>query len=171
MSEEKETQVVERPPEPARIPLISTSNSGRINTMMDTLGAMYNNQNPGMTCRWVYSPEHRSDLSNVLTRRAQGYIPVELKDMGEDIPGFTKPDEAIRVGDVILMGISEEISKLIKAEIAERAQLQVGAVESGFYESTDSISDGHGGEHRARPRGRSVIEERDLVVNREQRTS
>lgn len=171
MSETKETQVVERPPEPVRIPLVSTSNSGRINTMMDNLSNMYESQNSGMKCRWVYSPEHRSDLSNVLTRRAQGYLPVVLKDMGQDIPGFIKPDDPIRVGDVVLMGVATEVAELLKSEIAERARNQVDAVEAGYYESTESMSDGHRGEHRARPRGRSVIEERDLVVDQEQRTS
>ena len=91
--------------------------------------------------------------------------------MGQDIPGFIKPDDPIRVGDVVLMGVATEVAELLKSEIAERARNQVDAVEAGYYESTESMSDGHRGEHRARPRGRSVIEERDLVVDQEQRTS
>lgn len=147
-------------PEPD-IPNIRVRSKGRINGMLEHLGEMFRKNNPGWDCRWVYSPSHRPELTNVIARKAEGYQDVYAKELGIEVPGI-HADEVVRVGDVILMKLPAEEREAKKQELAEAAQDAAKSVDRRFYESIEEISTpGMTEEHRPRPRGRSVIEERD----------
>ena len=160
-----------RPAEPNRIPTVKSSVKGRISRTMEMLAELYKQDNPDRDCRYVYSPEHRSDLSNVLSRMSQGYQYVFVKDLAHEVPGFEEGDSKVRVGDVVLMSIPTEVREAIQEEILEDAAHQVDAVEDGYKAAIEAATDGGRGEHRSVPRGRSIIEERDHHYDVEQRTS
>ncbi len=153
------------------IPKVTVAGRGRINSMMNRLASMYVELNPDRAVRWVYSPMHRPELSTVLGRRAQGFAPVLVEDLHEEIPGM-KPDEEVRVGDLILMSIEKEARDEMRAELKERALEQARSVDRAYYDSLTAETVSPSGEvHRARPRGRSVIEELEHSYELKQRTS
>ena len=122
--------------------------------------------------RWVYSPEHKRELSNVVSRMSEGYQRVDISELGEGLEDYVVGDE-VRVGDVILMKISRIEKTELVEELAARAQDQTQSVEAGFYEGIADLGlkDSHGDDVRARPTGRTTIEERELDYDIEQRTS
>ncbi len=146
--------------------------TGRMNRRLRMLADMYMERHPGMDVRWVYSPEHKPELSNVISRQADGYKNIYNKDLGEDfvasIPGL-KPDHPVRIGDTVLMAIPAEVRKAIQQELDTRAKGELERVEQEFHSRISSMElpSGMREEYRARPRGRSVIEEveRDIDVD------
>lgn len=132
---------------------------------------MYEDNNSGREARWVYHPEHKPELSNVIARRAQGYVPV----LGKEVPGLEIPgagdDEAVRVGDVVLMSIATDDREEIRQELKERADESAQAIEREFYKDTEAITaQGMTEQSRARPRGHARIEEREFVFDYVQRS-
>ena len=159
-----------RPEVPDNVPRVTVQSKGRVTQMMEQLADLYKAKHPDRDVRYVYSPVHRPDLSNVLTRRAQGYIPVIAQELGTDVPGI-KADEDVRVGDVVLMSIERATREAISQELEDLAKEQSSSVERSFYDSIESMGDGVSEEHKPRPRGRSVIEEREFAYDIEQRSS
>jgi hypothetical protein len=142
---------------------------GRMNRRMKQLSDLYIGQNPGKATRWVYSPAHKPDLSNVLSRQADGYQVVYNKDLGSDfaasLPGL-KPEEPVRIGDVVLMSIAAEVQKAFQAELDQLAKGEMQRVEQEFHHSIEDIGGpGLNDRYRARPRGRSVIEEVERTMD------
>lgn len=151
-----------------RVPRVRTGSRGKISQTLDMLGEMYKKDNPEREIRWVYHPEHRPDLSNVITRRAQGYVEVYVEDLGDTVLGL-KSGEVVRVGDLILMSCPTEVKEELREEIAERAREQASSVQREFYDSIDQVAKPGGAEMRAR--GKAAIEEREASYDIEQRTS
>jgi hypothetical protein len=151
----------------ARVPKISARKAGKVGQVMEGLAAAYEQKYPDRKVRWVYSPLHRGELSNVMTRRAQGYSPVLAEDLGS-LDGFD-PSDQVRVGDCILMSITAEERKEIEAEIKSRADEQARSVESEYYHTVGSLDSREAGQPRMRPSGRAVIEERDREFEIHQR--
>lgn len=145
--------------EPREIPKVSSKKAGQVGQMLEGLAQLFRELNPGKSCRWVYAPLHRGELSNVLGRRAQGYRQVFVKDLGS-LDGFD-PEDVVRVGDCILMSIPEEVQHAIAMEKQERASSQLKQVEQEFYNNIGGLDERDGAEPRMRPSGRAVIEERD----------
>lgn len=174
MSDEKmDLDPVEAPrPRPRKVPRVRTRHPGKVNRILEGLAQMFKDHNGEWDCRWVYHPEHKKELSNVIARKSEGYQHVALTDLGDDITDFIDGDE-VRVGDVVLMKISRVEREELKEELAERAQEQSNSIDSGFYEEVEGVEtrSKSGEVHRARPRGRTVIEERDLEIDQEQRSS
>lgn len=133
---------------------------------MRQLADLYLENSEGKDVRWVYSPQHKPDLSNVLSRQADGYRLVKVEDLGEDlehiVPGL-EPDEPVRVGDVVLMSIAADVRQGIFAELQARAVAERDRVEENFYAAIEEI-EASKDEYQPRARGRSVIEEVEREV-------
>ena len=157
-----------------RVPLVKMKTAGKVSRTLEGLAVMFRAANPDMACRWVYSPEHKKELSNVLSRKSDGYQEVFGRELGSDAASLINEEEVVRVSDVILMKISSMEREELKEELAGRAQEQAEAVEAKFYDTQEDfgVEDKNTGTvHRGVPRGRVVIEERDHVYDVEQRTS
>lgn len=159
-------------PRANRIPRVRTRTPGKVNRILEGIAQMFKDENTTMDCRWVYHPEHKRELSNVIARRSEGYQHVRIADLGEDASDFLDADE-VRVGDVVLMKISRMEREELLQELAERAKEQSDSVEGNFYEDQKGVhvTGADGAVHEAKARGHSRIEERELVVDQEQRTS
>lgn len=172
LTRKPEPVVAESQPRPKRIPVISTKDPGKVNRTLEGLARLFKQNNPTMACRWVYSPEHKKELSNVVARKSEGYEKVKVSDLGEGIEDYIDGDD-VRVGDVIMMKISQEEKEELVGELAARAEEQSQSVEAGFYENVADLGlqGSDGSVRRARPTGRAVVEERDHEYDVEQRTS
>lgn len=156
-----------------RPPRVEVRNRGKVSATLEGIAEEFQKDNPELKCRWVYSPEHKPDLSNVIGRKAQGYRVVVGKDssMATEMLGL-EPDEKVRVGDVILMAIPLDEYREIEADLRARAEAEKDRVSHEYYEATERIATaGMRPEHKPRPRGRAVIEERDFEFEVEQGTS
>ena len=155
-----------------RVPNVTVKKTGKVDAMMQNLADLYLKDNPNMAVRWVYYPAHKPELANVLGRQAQGYQLVHGKDIGVDLPGFSKEDP-VRVGDLVLMAVEKEVQDLIRKELNERASEQAASVDRKFYEEIENISQQapDGTIHRSSARGKVTIDERVTEIDQEQKTS
>lgn len=147
-------------------PVTRVKSAGRINRRLAQLAELYKRNNPGREVRMVYDPQHKPDLSNVLSRQVDGYRMVLVKDLGEEnaLPGV-KPDEPVRVGDTVMMSIAADEKAEIQAQLDERAKAEYGRVEQEFEHSIEEIVHKKGGKtYSPRPLGRSVTEEVEREV-------
>ena len=155
-------------------PAIHVRARGRVSAIMDQLGATYRELNPERDCRWVYAPTHKPELSNVLSRRAQGYTEVTLKELpdAEPLMRGLSSDDAVRVGDTILMSIEAELREIFKEELHSDAMEQGERVQRSYYEAQEQLEEqGSGRQHRGAARGSANIEIREKEYEYEQRTS
>ena len=142
---------------------------GKVNRRLRTIADMYLANHPEMAVRWVYSPLHKPELSNVIDRQIDGYVMIYVKDLGTDTVEFmpgVKADEPARVGDTILMAIAAAEQREIQAGLDAAAADEYGRVEEEFQGAVEDIALAKGmkEEYRVRPMGRSVTElvERDV---------
>lgn len=145
----------------AAAPVTRVKSAGRINRRLEQLADLYTALNPGRAVRWVYDPQHKPDMSNLLSRQIDGYEIILVKDLGESIalPGM-KPDEPARVGDTVMMSIAEDVVKSMRADLDQAASDEMTRVETEFHDAIDEVTHVKGGkEYRTRPMGRSIIEE------------
>lgn len=152
-------------PEP--IPQVDSKKAGHVGQTLEGIALLYKQKHPDREVCWVYSPLHRGELSNVMTKRSQGYIPVMVKDVGT-LDGFKSSDQ-MRVGDLVLMSVEKEIHEKLEAEVKERADEQLNQIEQEYYENIGALDAREGAEPRMRPAGRAVIEERDHEYEDKQR--
>ena len=161
--------------ETAKRPSVRVRARGRVSSLMDQLGELYRSQHEGRDCRWVYAPSHKPELSNVMSRRAQGYVEVTFTELPEatDLMRGLGPDDAVRVGDVILMSIEAELRDIFKQELQEDALEQGKRVERSYYDEISKLEDmgPDGKAHRSTPRGSVDISVKELEFEYEQRTS
>lgn len=146
---------------------------GKVSQRLRILADLYlaTSGNAGKSVRWVYSPLHKPELSNVINRQIDGFALIYVKELGEDtvalLPG-TDAEEPVRVGDVIMMAIDEAVRQGLQDDNAKSAEEERTRVEEEFYASVDEIqlASGMRKEYRARPRGTSITEivERDVDV-------
>lgn len=151
----------------AMVPAVDSKKAGQVGQMLEGLALAYKKKYPDREVRWVYSPLHRGELSNVMMKRAQGYKPVLVKDIGS-LDGF-EPEDRVRIGDCILMSIPAEKRRRLEAEVKERADEQLKQVEQDYYDKVSNLDAREGAEPRMRPAGRAVIEERDREYEIKQR--
>lgn len=158
----------------ARIPMVKTRRAGRVTTSLETLAEAYRKNNAEMDCRYVYDPQHKPELSNVLSRLSQGYAPVKGKDLGAEMMerASLKEEDTVRVADLVLMGIPAAEKRELEKEIAEANQEQIRSIDRNFREAIEGIAvEGRDGStHRSRAVGRSVIEEKEFEFDYTQRT-
>ncbi len=156
-----------------KTPSIRVKARGRISGLMDQLGDAYRKHFPDRDCRWVYAPTHKPELSNVLSRRAQGYEEVCICDLpeAEGLMAGLSPDDVVRVADTILMSIEAELREIFKSDLHSEAVEQSERVERKYYEELRALEEEAktGSKHKVTPRGRLTIEEKTLEYEYEQR--
>jgi hypothetical protein len=147
-------------------PAVKVKSRGKVNRRLELLAHKFRAGHPKERARFVYHPSHKPDLSNVLDRQIDGYRLVRVKELGDDIeeslPGL-KPDDLVKVGDVVMMAIDEDTYAANQAEHADRAKEELSRVDQRYYESIEEIEAKD--EHKPRPRGSSYIEFVDKEVD------
>lgn len=150
-------------------PHTKVKSAGKVSRRLETLAAKYKQNNPGRDCRWVFNPTHKPELSNVLDRTIDGYQQVKVSELGEDIaallPGL-KSEDLVQVGDLALMSIDADVRAGFQRDLAKAAREELSRVNEEFYHTVEEeMAKGVAPEHRARPRGRSVIEEVEREID------
>ncbi len=159
--EEKRTTPSKEKKEAA--PHTRVKSAGKVNRRLEILAEMYIKTHEGKDVRWVYSPIHKPELSNVVYRQADKYELVFVRDLGKDVavylPGMEN-DDLIRVGDVVMMSIDAEIRRGYQEDLDKAAEGEYARVEEEFYGTVDEIqlAKGMRQEYKVRPMGRSVTE-------------
>ena len=149
--------------EKAKAPHTRVRSGGKVGRRLKTLADMYIAKHPDQDVRFVYSPEHKPELSNVTSRHIDGYRMCYVKDLGDDVaemlPGM-KADDPVRVGDVVMMAIAASIRQDIQAGLDDPAAEEMDRVQEEFYSAVEEIElkKGMRSEYRARPRGVSITE-------------
>lgn len=159
----------------SEVPSITVNAKGRIGKLLERLAKFYEAAHPGRAVRWVYAPEHKPDLSNVLERKMDGYELVRVEDLKADDLLYDRPeDDLVRVGDLVLMSTTAQNKMERVKENEEAARNQRAQVERAFYEEQEKAevrSSATGDIHRAKPRGRATVREAEVDLNRDQRSS
>lgn len=169
---EDETVVEEGEKRTRRIPHIRMKAAGKVDRTLEGIASLFRGNNPGMTCRWVYHPEHKGELSNILSRRAEGYSMVGTDELGADAKGLLLSDDEVRVADVVLMKISIVEQKELRDELAAMALDQTRSVNEKFHEAvSETVAGGVDTEHHGQPRGKVTIQERTHEYDFDQRSS
>lgn len=148
------------------VPTTRVKSGGRTNRRIEDLTNLYKRKNPGKSVRWVYDPQHKPDLSNLLSRQVDGFRLVLVKDLGEELalPGM-KPDEPVRVGDTVMMSVDEAETRKMRAELDKAAADEMTRVEQEFSSAIEEITATKSGKtYSPRPLGRSVMEEVEREV-------
>lgn len=92
---------------------------GMLNAMLEIPAKQYEKDNPGMKCRWEYSPPG-GDNTMVIAREAMGFKVVDAGEIsGTDSSQTSGP---VRRGDLVLMAGPEELLQAIADEDARRAE-------------------------------------------------
>ena len=146
----------------AKAPHTRVRSGGKVGRRLRTLADMYIALHQDQDVRFVYSPENKPELSNVTSRHIDGYRMCYVKDLGdvaEMLPGM-KPDDPVRVGDVVMMGIAATVRQEIQADLDHSAAEEMERVQEEFYNAVEEmeLKKGMRPEYRARPRGVSVTE-------------
>ena len=156
--------------EKAKAPHIRVRSGGKVGRRLKLLADMYIESHPEQGVRFVYSPEHKPELSNVTSRHIDGYRLCYVRDLGdavgEMLPGM-KGDDIVRVGDVVMMAVDEAVRQEMREELDTATADEMGRVQEEFYEAVDEmeLKTGMRDEYRARPRGVSITEAVEREVN------
>lgn len=148
-------------------PRARVKSAGKVSRRLDSFAKLFKENNPGQDCRWVFDPAHKPDMSNVYGRQADGYAVVSPDQLGPDFreTSSDKKGVVVRVGDVILMSIAEDIRTGYQKEQDDLAADELSRVNHEFHESIDEVNKNVRPEHRLRPRGSSVTEAVEREVN------
>jgi len=142
---------------PARV---RTRKKGKVGGVLDGIAAEYDELNPGRKSRWIFAPENKPDVSNIMGRRAEGWRMVKASEIGDGtIPDLEK-DEIVRISDVVLMSIDVESYAELVQEKRELAQAQIESVEREYYDKIMQESQKVPDRYRMTPRGEVTVEER-----------
>lgn len=155
----------------AKAPVTRVRSGGKVGRRLKLLADMYIARHPEYGVRFVYSPEHKPELSNVTSRHIDGYRLCYVKDLGDEasemLPGM-KPEDIVRVGDVVMMAVEEAIRQEMREDLDRATAEEMSRVQEEFYDAVDEmkLQSGMRDEYRARPRGSSVTEavEREVDV-------
>lgn len=165
-SEDTEVLVKSQPEKSPRAPRVTVSSRGKISRILEGIAAEYERLHPDRKVRWVFDSSTKPELSNLLSRTMEGYSLVESKDFqGYPVEGYVDKSGRIRVADVVLMSIPEDLKKENVLERQRVADDQVRRVKEGFDSAMQMTRQG---EHRAAARGAVKIREVDHDLNYEQ---
>ena len=150
-------------------PRVSSRSNGRLGKTLETIANSFTSNNPDRHPRFVFHSAHKPELSNMMSRSADGYRVVTLEDFADTmlIKPFVDEKGFIRVADTVLMAIPVEAHAEIRAERRELADEQLASVKDQFDTSMDAVTQGR---HRAVARGAASLETRDHEYNIEQRS-
>jgi hypothetical protein len=146
--------------ETKRPPRVSARSRGLYNNMLGTAARQFRDNNPGMEVRFVRAPEDKSDRSQLIQRRAQGYEVVSASQCGIETPHGEVGDQ-VRVGDTILMAIPKDMLAENRAEVAADIRAETRRVQDAYVESLKALT---AGEHSSAPVGaiNTTFEEREV---------
>jgi hypothetical protein len=165
-------KVTSKKSEDKKPPFVRVRSAGRVSGLLETLAQAYENANSGFSCRWVYSPEHRPELSNVIARKSQGYRNVLISELDSEIASDIAgtDTEIVRIGDAVLMAIPTEVRRELENEVSEASKAQMLSVEKSYYDEVDSafVRD-KGRAHRLKARGKVQIQEEDYEYDIQQK--
>ena len=142
-------------PEKKPVPVVRARNRGQVTTVLERYAAAYRSQFPDRVARYVYDPEHKHELSKVLSRQADGYRLVKFHELGLSLEDVN-PESTVRVADLVLMSIERENAKLLVAENEQRARDSLTQIQRKFYEDTEQLGDAAKGRDGARPGTRPI---------------
>lgn len=155
--------------EKAAAPHTRVRSGGKVSRRLEILAEIYLKTRPEKAVAWVYSPLHKPELSNVISRQIDGYVMTYVHELGEDtvalLPGMDS-DEPIRVGDVIMMAIAAVTMKEIREDLDQAAIGERDRIEEEYYHATDEVTIGKGmrDAYKVRPMGDAVTEEVEVEV-------
>lgn len=151
---------------------VRVRNRGQVTSTLERYGAAYRERYPERDCRYVYDPQHKQELSGVISRQADGYEIVTMGEIG--LGGPEKEGQTVRVGDLVLMSIDKEArQELIEArEQLSRDQLET--VQRSFYDAqealaTEAMKEGMS-KPPMKPMGSVLISEKQFEYDIDQRT-
>lgn len=144
---------------PVYTPRVSVSPRGKIGQTLEAVADEFRSRHPDQEVRWVFHSARKPELSNVMSRLAEGYTMVEPSDLeGYPIDSFVDERSHLRVADVVLMKIPSGQRK-VNLEARQRlADAQVDIVKEGFQVAMESAQ---AGQHSAAARGSLKVESRD----------
>lgn len=150
-------------------PKVNVKSAGRISATLEGIADDYRRQYPDREVRWVYHSATKPELSNVMSRRAEGYDLVKPDEFTESITASSFTDEKglIRVADVVLMSILAGQREANRAARQDMASDQLASVKDNYDASMGSARSGR---HRATARGAVKLEPKDHEYEIEQRS-
>lgn len=155
------------------IPSVGRVRSGKVSEALENIAQKFLERSPGYSVRYVYDPKSRPELSNVLSRSAEGYEIVKLRELSDTvIPGYESLDDPVRAADLVLMKIPTAGKERLRAERAALAAQQVDQIDRRFHEAVGEMEVEGGwpsARHRPRPIGTTEIKEVSFEYEREQR--
>ena len=147
-------------------PKVNVSSRGKVSATLEGIADEYRRLYPDMDCRWVFHSARRPELSNVISRMAEGYERIEPSEFkGYPIEPFVDERGDIRVADVVLMKIPAGQRSVNQQERQRLADAQIQRVKDQFEQSMEQV---RSGDHRAMARGAVSVEEREHNLNYEQ---
>lgn len=150
------------------VPRVNVSSRGKISQTLQGVADEYRRLNEGRDCRWVYHSATKPELSNVMSRTAEGYSivkPADLKGSKFPIDGFVDEKGHVRIADVILMGIPAGQRQANLKGRNRLANEQISRVKESFQEAMEAAKSG---KHRAIARGAVKVREQEHDLNYEQ---
>lgn len=159
--ESVESKVEEVQEEEVYVPRVSVSSRGKVSETLESVAEAFRKANSGMDCRWVFHSARKPELSNILSRTAEGYQLVKSSEFkGTTVPleNFEDADGHIRIADVILMKIptgQRKVNLLARQRLADD---QVRRVKEGFQSAMERVK---AGDHRSASRGAVKLQEKE----------
>lgn len=146
----------------------SRGGGGKISATLEGIVEHFRSEHSDMDCRWVYHSARKPELSNVMSRRAEGYSLVKAEEFSDyDINPFVDEKGMIRVADTVLMKIPTGQRAVNREARQELADAQLKQVDQKFKETMGGVKSG---KHRAAARGAVSLENRDHEYEIEQRS-
>lgn len=140
-------------------PRVSVSSRGKIGATLENIANELKSRQPDQEVRWVFHSARKPELSNIVSRMAEGYTIVERSEFdGYPIDAFVDEKGHIRVADTVLMKIPAG-QLAVNVEARQRlADAQIDMVKEGFQVAMETA---RAGQHKAAARGAVKLESRD----------
>lgn len=141
-----------------KAPRIRARSRGSVNSMLESVAEPYKEANPDKAVRWVLSPEHNKELSQVYKRQAQGYVLVDPTIGDLEYPhGVT--GSVVRVGDLVLMAIDSDLRREDEDQTKKLAQRESNKSRDSYLQAMGRVS---GGKHATKGLGTIDVSTEDV---------
>lgn len=149
-------------PEQKKAPVVRARNRGQITSTLERYSDAYRAAHPDRAVRYVYSPEHRPELSGVIGREAVGFKLVTYEELGITFEGMD-PKAVVRVADLVLMSIEADKAAEQRVENRQHALEALKTTQQDFYEKTEQLGESTRSRTSGRP-GIRPIGSSDLAI-------
>lgn len=151
--------VSEREPDEVYAPKVTVTSRGKISATLEGIADEYKRLYPDQEVRWVFNSVRKPELSNVISRMAEGYSMIAPKEFkGYPVEPFIDEKGQVRVADVVLMKIPRGQRKANAQERQRLADQQLHQAKDGFKHAMAGVREGR---HGSEARGGLKLEERD----------